>query len=206
MYVVDNKKINREFFFRSLWLPNSEKEIDNAIYLIIKELPKILHPIAWDEIKEEFVNLDLSIVSNLENLPASSFISISELCGVTFKTLSICYNFAKTLFGMKEYEKAKSIFTFLVLIYPDYSHFWIGMILSLKKLKDKSLEEYLSIGEKLFPFDVQMTIQSARCYLFNGNKNKAWKKLVEMKQLMIKDPKIKKEFSSHFEYLLSRLN
>lgn len=203
--MINKNKINRDFFFRSLWLPESEKEIDNAIYLIVKEMQKTLHPIAWEEIREEFLNLDLSIVANLEDLPANSFISISELCGVSFKTLSICYNFGKTLFIKGEYKKAKSIFTFLILIYPDYELFWIGFISSLQKLKDKNFHEYVFIIEKLFPTNLSLTIQIAHCYFLNGNKEKAKKKIKEFQRMLKKFPKEKDNYISLNDYLLSRL-
>lgn len=125
---------------------------------------------------------------------------LQALCGYSNNVLLNFYEMATRFFDEKKYDDALNAFTFLCMLNPAVSSFWIGQALTFEAKQDytKAIEAFEK-GVKAEPLDFDPFLGMIRC----SQELKDYHKVRDLLEAERENPAIEEEVKEALEYIKS---
>ena len=175
----------KEEFKNSVRLEEFEKDLVQAVSILINEGERFLEKPEWENLQNELINCKktLAELSYEDDLPDVLYPSL----GMSQRSLHAIDSIARELYRLQEYSKTASLNVFLITLDGTNANYWYNLGMSLQDAGnyEKAISAY-ACCRVLDPKNIGAYLFSAECYLTQGNKQEALLDLEDGERLVEK--------------------
>ena len=183
--IKQEHKRKLEDFFK---FSEQRSRIEHAEKLISDLMPTFVSTIEFAEIKEEFDNSASHFsrfIATKEDEISKRPILLQEMLGLSDETLLHIYSLGRSLFQKNQYEDALALFTFLTILAPHVSSYWIfeGACFQIQSSNEEALAAF-NAAKFLNPLDPLPIAYAIESYHALKDKDQMKNEIQELENLV----------------------